>query len=251
MFDAIKRVISGEDVAEENLAPTEDGTNPEPNRSVDSGMVPSSGIEIETTQPAIVENDLDHGLASDNNKLTLPPSTNDDRSNHESYTPRSSLSDVSAGHNDDEIVESTPTGVTTQRFAKMVVDDDGMLDRSNAIPEQAAALFATRGNFPRNDSRVSNDSSSGSQRASSQNSSRDWGWFEDVHVSEQSSSPYLKRKDTTDDKNNKKKGKRGGSGGGGSISSSGLVPQVSEGTSSGGLTEIIQAGLDNGRFNAR
>lgn len=230
MFEAIKRVISGEDVGEENLIQISEATN----QDLTSDMPPtepSSGAEI-APQPALVENDMDHEF-SDNNELRLLPSNG--ILNSESYTPRSSLSDVSAGHKD----EIEDAGETAMTFTKMVVDDDGMLERSSAIPEQAAAMFA-RGNFPRNDSRVSNDSSLGSQRASSQNSSRDWGWFEDVHISEHQSSPYLKRKDTTDDKNNKKKGKKGGGG---------LVPQVSEGTSSGGLTEIIQAGLDNGRFN--
>ena len=48
-------------------------------------------------------------------------------------------------------------------------------------PASPSVGLRRNNNFQRMDS--TNDSSSGSQRASSQNSSRDWGWFEDVHQS--------------------------------------------------------------------
>ena len=224
MFEVIKRVISGEDVG--------DGMEDEARKEESGGNFQATGTISRTTaahysdSPALVENDHDMDLEEDV-KLTHIADVGVGN-----FTPRSSLSDVSAECEDGSEHERC------SELMKMMGDDD-MTNERNTIPEQHAATFEQGGNFPRNDSKVSNDSSSGSMRGSSQNSSRDWGWFEDVHASEQQLTPYLKRKDTTDDKNNKKKGKKG----------KGLVPHANEGPSSSeGLTEIMHSRLDNGKL---
>jgi hypothetical protein len=214
MFNVIKRVISGEDVGEGNEPSESAGED----RIMEDGATPPAANNL---QPALVENDAD---GSGHNRRTT-----DDAAD-----TGSSLSDVS----DTNIEEMDSDPNDNNNYIKMVVDDDGMLERSNAIPEQVAAMFP-RGQFPRHDSRASNDSSSGSHRASSQNSSRDWGWFEDVHGSENATSPYLKRKDATDDKHNSKKGKK-----------SGLVPQANVRPSSRSLNEILHSSLGNGRLTS-
>jgi hypothetical protein len=216
MFDVIKRVISGEDVGE-GKEPSESAGD---DRIMEDGATPSTATNL---QPALVENDADPDVSGHNRRTT------DDAAD-----TGSSLSDVS----DTNIEEMDSDPNDNNNYIKMVVDDDAMPERSNAIPEQVAAMFP-RGQFPRHDSRASNDSSSGSHRASSQNSSRDWGWFEDVHGSENAASPYLKRKDATEDKHNSKKGKK-----------SGLVPQANVRPSSRSLNEILHSSLGNGRLTS-
>lgn len=57
---------------------------------------------------------------------------------------------------------------------------DQSRDEMVVSPSEEQPLNIRQSNFGRRDSATL---SSGSQRASSQNSSRDWGWFEDVHQS--------------------------------------------------------------------
>jgi hypothetical protein len=50
-----------------------------------------------------------------------------------------------------------------------------------------------RNSLIRSDSAANDSSSAASQRQSSQNSSRDWGWFEDVHQSTDGLTPNEKK----------------------------------------------------------
>mmetsp|Transcript_26981 Transcript_26981/g.75887 ORF Transcript_26981/g.75887 Transcript_26981/m.75887 type:complete len:402 (-) Transcript_26981:3390-4595(-) len=104
-----------------------------------------------------------------------------------------------------------PTGASSLSTVSTHDDNGGhsMKDMTSIVGQDALQVVAdgnskavaSRVGFHRNDSRVSNDSSSESNRASSQTSSRDWGWFEDVHMSEHHhGSPFLKRKDQPNDK---------------------------------------------------
>jgi hypothetical protein len=233
MLGALRRVISGEDVAErahqEERYP-EDVTMPETPREMASNNNQSTAHHA--AGPAIVEND--HDMETMDEKFSSMEEIPDSKN---IYTPGSSLSDMSEGHQHEE---QDTTGGNQQ----MNIDDHMMHDRSSIIQEQAVATFV-RGKLSRHDSRAS-DSSGSVTRANSQTNSltgsRDWGWFEDVHVSEHLATPYLKRKETTEDKTNQKKGKKGralphGTGTG------------SEGTPSEGLREIVRSSsLDNGRL---
>lgn len=229
MLGTIIRVISGENVAErahEEEGFSEDVTMSETHREMSSNNNQSTAHHA--SGPAIVEND--HDMAVMDVKPSHMEAAPD--SNNNIYTPGSSLSDMSEGHpGGQQHDEQDTTGGNQQ----MNIDDDMMHDRSSMVPERAVATF-DRGKL----ARASSDSSSGSvTKANSQTGSRDWGWFEDVHVSEHLATPYLKRKEATEEKTNQKKGKKG----------SGLVHHGSEGTPSDGLREIVRSSsLNNGRL---
>jgi hypothetical protein len=181
----MQRVISGDDMYGDGLGSTERIVNPGAGET-DAMGTPPPNVE---TSPALVENDQEMDIDAD------------DADTH--FASASEISEMSDGLS---FHESEDRGGDYQMMEYLASQPMQMfqMNTSNVIPEQAVA------NFPRNDSKVSSDSSSTSMRGSSQNSSRDWGWFEDVHLSEHAISPHLKRKDTSDDKNNKKKGKKGG-----------------------------------------
>ena len=217
MLGAIKRVISGDNML--NLDPPEAATGGVVGESMnDNSGTPTSTV---SAPPALVENDqymdVDPGVT-----VTHIASTALD-------TPGSSISDLSDGHlaamhrwvDQEGDINMQNEGIFQPRIFPMRL--------SNSIPEQAAA------NFPRNDSIVSSSDSSesNSMRGGSQNSSRDWGWFEDVYTSDHNLTPQLKRKETSEnDKNNKKKGKKRSS----------LVPLGNDENSE----EIIHSILENG-----
>eukprot|EP00339_Tiarina_fusa_P005320 CAMPEP_0117057456 /NCGR_PEP_ID=MMETSP0472-20121206/39897_1 /TAXON_ID=693140 ORGANISM="Tiarina fusus, Strain LIS" /NCGR_SAMPLE_ID=MMETSP0472 /ASSEMBLY_ACC=CAM_ASM_000603 /LENGTH=514 /DNA_ID=CAMNT_0004774365 /DNA_START=182 /DNA_END=1726 /DNA_ORIENTATION=+ len=172
MLDVIKRVISGDDM---NVTSNEQQGEQQANNNVDSIGNTGSDSGLSTnfdTAPVLVENDMD--LDQDVGRVAHMAT---------SETPRSSLSDVSAAHD---------TGL----------DIDG--DENMEDQDQSARKEPERGTLTRNDSKMSSDSSN-SVRGGSQNSSRDWGWFEDVHASEHAQAPQSKRKATSD--KNSKKGK--------------------------------------------
>jgi hypothetical protein len=236
MLGAIRRVISGEDVAEKAC---------QEERFAEEVAMPETpqGMALNNNQstahhaagPALVEND--HDMEFMEEKLSH---LDDAAYSKNISTPGSSLSDMSESHPGHQHEEQDMTGGNQQ----MNIDDDMMHDRSNPSPERAVATFE-QGTLQRNHSTASDFSSGSMTRANSQttsqNGSRDWGWFEDVHVSETLATPYLKRKETTEDKTNQKKGKKG----------SGLAPHGSERTPSEGLREIVRSSsLDNGRLTS-
>ena len=227
MLGAIRRVISGEDVAQrprqEERFP-EDVAMPETPREMDLNN--NQSPVHDAGGPALVEND--HDMEAMDEKL---PHMEGDPHSKNISTPGSSLSDMSEARPGEQHEEQDMTGQQ-----QMTIDDDMMHDRSSINPEHAVATSFER--LSRRDSRAS-DSSGSFTRANSQTGSRDWGWFEDVHVSEHLATPYLKRKETTEDKTKQKKGKKG----------SGLVPHGIEGTPSEGLREIVRSSsLNNGRL---
>jgi hypothetical protein len=227
MFGAIKRVISGDDVAQQVHA-VYAGSN----EISDDNM---SG-ERETPQSQQPANTATH-----THDASAPPVlVESDPYDH--YDDMDE--DVHFKHINDDASGAFTTGseLTTDSQdaynTKMMLDDSDMIIdyTANLIPEPHSAMFDSE-NFPRNDSHSSTEEHS--NRASSQNSSRDWGWFEDVYNAENHSGIFLKRKDqTTEDKLDKKKGKTGG----------GLVPMVSSEGAHGAVTQIIRTNLKNGRL---
>ena len=190
MFSSIKRVISGDELNVERM----ESNNNNNNDNVDSQDISSTTLSQE-----------DEKVPTSSVEINTAALIENDMDIDNLDTPGSSLSDLSRRELETIQKEYRPT---------------------NDNPNQEKVIVSR---FPRNDSKQSSDSSSASMKASSQNSSRDWGWFEDV-VSEELGTPsQLKRKDAASSKTNKKKGKKGG-----------LVP--SEGTSSSddGLEAIIQ-----------
>lgn len=189
MFSSIKRVISGDELNVERM----ESNNNNNNDNVDSQDISSTTLSQE-----------DEKVPTSSVEINTAALIENDMDIDNLDTPGSSLSDLS------------------RRELETIQKEY----RPNNNPNQEKVIVSR---FPRNDSKQSSDSSSASMKASSQNSSRDWGWFEDV-VSEELGTPsQLKRKDAASSKTNKKKGKKGG-----------LVP--SEGTSSSddGLEAIIQ-----------
>jgi hypothetical protein len=157
MFDAIKRVISGDDVRFDDSGETGDVMESEQSTHQHDDSIRMSSEDI-CIYAALIENDMDVDVTGDT-----------------ANTPGSSLSDMSATRHGSEAIKA-----------------------SNSHEK-----------FTRRDSKMSNtDSSSASMKASSQTSSRDWGWFEDVHTAEHNAPS--KKKDKASSKSIKKKGKIGG-----------------------------------------
>lgn len=97
------------------------------------------------SQSAVVEPDFPMDISTDAPLEIIDPNQSD------KYASSSTLSDASE-RKDDTMMEDDEEETPAK-------EDSAVLNRMDSM----------------------NDSSSGSQRASSQNSSRDWGWFEDVH----------------------------------------------------------------------
>jgi hypothetical protein len=211
MDAAMKRIISGEDMNDDNRPLSMDAEEvDDPNSMTTAGAGPTS--------PALVENDMDIDM-------------NDVRHNIASMTdtPRSSVSDMSdVGGQDDNDVEhryEQDRHIYVSEAAKhpmhrRIIQDERIVNIGGAV------------NIPRNDSKVSSSDSSNSMRGSSQNSSRDWGWFEDVHASEHAnnSSPHqLHKRKSTDEKHKHKKHGKNRHGGGG-LGTVGLPNRDNNGT---------------------
>jgi hypothetical protein len=124
-----------------------------------------------------------------------------------SSTPRSSLSDMSdavaaaAGLQEemDDMVLQRNSDIRNMQI--MELQHVAMQQRHVDIHMQ---------NMPRNESKASNsnDTSSGSVKCtSSQNSSRDWGWFEEIHLTEHQT-PLKRNLDNTSDKDNPRKNRK-------------------------------------------
>jgi hypothetical protein len=228
MFGAIRRVISGEDIEEthkQDLSPDQfDALTPNafrvpaiPISRMQDSPSPAALIETEDINDKIICN---HERSNTNNN-TMDVDVHRDGDNS---TAGSSLSDVSTAkepsfpHHFSTIAGPQPMRMVVEEPPQPLIPPSGLA----SIPQSKLA---------RNDSRNSNDSYSSYGRQSSQNSSRDWGWFEDVHTTGldhpansggsgsalASASGNLKRgKDhsnfsSSNEENNKKKGKRGAS----------------------------------------
>jgi hypothetical protein len=239
MLGAIKRVISGGSMVEkaEEASPAAPAQHPN-----------TSSTPDQSNTPALVEHDQDVTMKDASVQDTEVHVTHIGNMVPGTLTPRSSLSDVSAA--DEEDVPNT----NNHNQSSSSSNNSSNPDASASSPQNDSRVDSAAGHqlqadprqqmharpqFPRNDSKNSNDGSSGafsfgSMRASSQNSSRDWGWFEDVHQSA-SDTPYLKRKDTADKSDGKKKGKK---------QEGGLVPVTGGGHSGASLREMVSS-MDN------
>eukprot|EP00934_Nitzschia_sp_Nitz4_P008206 Nitzschia sp. Nitz4//scaffold168_size48592//12954//14978//NITZ4_007047-RA/size48592-augustus-gene-0.19-mRNA-1//1//CDS//3329538312//8196//frame0 len=156
MLDVIRRVISGEMMSQM-------GEDENPNASNNS-------------------NDEDVGMVlDDEDPSTMTPSTNPGRpalveNDMEAETQRSSVSDMSGSHREEAGFPPSPSA--SRPVAKLPHQPTS----NNTNSSQGLASESPRGtkniHFGRSDSRMTERSWEGGSQASS----RDWGWFEDVHV---------------------------------------------------------------------
>lgn len=184
MIDAIKRVISGEDMQQQQQQQQQESS---PRYiQTDEGYDDTIGMQIDddsqnngntnnsscSPRPAVVENDMDMVDASDFHIASA------------SETPRSSLSDMSAAQRlsmDDETMDEA-MGVDRQEATSSKPPPGSSsavviktMHRSNQGQQALRNLDAYRN---------SDEGSSVGKTGGSQTSSRDWGWFEDVHASD-------------------------------------------------------------------
>jgi hypothetical protein len=181
MLGAVRRVISGENMDEEGPhqhQQLQTSVNNDPPNS-------NNNMNDVSTTFAIVENDDDN----DNNAMDID-NNNNNNINEDDNTVGSSISDVSLAKQNDrynnnmnDLVEVDPH----HRF--MVVMDDTTISKLplDPLPRSTAEVVpsitkpCSIRNLNRSDSRNSSDSYASSLgRQSSQNSSRDWGWFEET-----------------------------------------------------------------------
>jgi len=148
MEGGITRIISSDDmrkVAGYSAGQAEEqGTDEH-----DQGTGTPHSSHYEKRSPAVVENDMDIDVHC---------------------TPRSSVSDVSEAVRSDGRLEAGDTSM----------GDPRPLQRT-AVGQQAVVNVSGATSFPPQDTH-SIDSSSASMKGSSQNSSRDWGWYESPEV---------------------------------------------------------------------
>lgn len=153
-MEAIRRVISGEDMHGDSSTNNDDD-------DYDDGI----GMQIDDDEytpsqgPALVENDAaDFHIAS------------------ASETPRSSLSDMSAEQ------RLQPPFFEDETEAYADEDEDARVTQTIQPADSRQPTMSTLA--PKSADRLSDESSSVGKTGSSQTSSRDWGWFEDVHASD-------------------------------------------------------------------
>lgn len=164
MLTAIRRVISdSSDVGKSNKKAKTMNSQAGAAAATDTTSAPMEGVE--QTMP---------GGSPDSHVVEPDPRNNDPAPlrmvQPEHYGSNSSLSDGSE-HEEDEGLVPAITRHAPKRSPEA---------REQIVPRQIQRV--DRSVLNRMDS-AADGSSSGSQRASSQNSSRDWGWFEDVHQS--------------------------------------------------------------------
>lgn len=224
MFGAIQRVISGGDVASQ--VPTTEADR-ENSGIKKNDRIPTSSVDIRPS--ASIENDCSM------------------------HTPSSSLSDMSIPRREQETARTASPALSKSPAIShiipivasdamiMEVDDSVHLqerillqrqDRSQiSMQTQPQGQMYAPNNSPmfvRKDSRFSSDSSSATsiKAASSQNSSRDWGWFEDVHESQNNLSLSSNHRRKSNNNGNKKKARLVPSAEITSSSSEGLVESI-------------------------
>lgn len=176
MFGVIKRVISGEEV---NIDGNSRDFSHDDNNYNNDGALSNTRSDYPTSS----DDFLPAALIENDNYM---------------HTPRSSLSDMSAARRELENIDHATGTSATSTPNNNYNNDNNMMSRERMAPIM----------FVRKDSRASSDASSEAsmKAASSQNSSRDWGWFEDVHAGENQSQPN-KRKDNSFKKSSNKKEK--------------------------------------------
>eukprot|EP00429_Kryptoperidinium_foliaceum_P038916 CAMPEP_0176165842 /NCGR_PEP_ID=MMETSP0120_2-20121206/84820_1 /TAXON_ID=160619 /ORGANISM="Kryptoperidinium foliaceum, Strain CCMP 1326" /LENGTH=576 /DNA_ID=CAMNT_0017503373 /DNA_START=127 /DNA_END=1855 /DNA_ORIENTATION=- len=216
MMNAIQRVISGDDIMQDDQNTNQQlSTTQRQQQSEDVGMSlddDSSGNRPRAThmnsprgghQPHVVEQETNEnsGSAMDTTHFHIASAST-------SETPRSSLSDVSAaqGMNMEEDEEEDfeqdykntisssgpPEGAINSsgsrpRLNRTAINSSGSRPRLNRMdPGQQAMQHLASASRSRNTERQasSDESSSVGKTTNSQSSSRDWGWFEDVHASD-------------------------------------------------------------------
>mmetsp|Transcript_45256 Transcript_45256/g.109545 ORF Transcript_45256/g.109545 Transcript_45256/m.109545 type:complete len:580 (+) Transcript_45256:383-2122(+) len=251
MFGAIQRVISGGDVA--SHAPPGEA-------EAEAGSVSEMVSEIVTDRNENVnvnENENAYqGMPTSSVDIRPSASVENDCSMH---TPSSSLSDMSMGRREQEavrtasprvsisptishIIPTVASGTATPRQEKNLGEYQTQVLMQNhqaqghGIPMQTQMHTQMHTqmqsqNTPmliRKDSRVSSDSSSAAsmKAASSQNSSRDWGWFEDVHESQNTQTQNSQHRRKSSNSGNKKKARLVPSAEITSSSSEGLVESI-------------------------
>ena len=216
MFGAIQRVISGGDVASQGR-PRE--TQTDLNNEMTFDGMPTSSVDIRASTS--VENDCSM------------------------HTPSSSLSDMSMGRREQDTLNTDSPEISKSPTISHIIP---MVGASSPMQDDAEreAMMIHKGLIPmetqiqmpldsritpmliRKDSRVSSDSSSATsmKAASSQNSSRDWGWFEDVHESQNSQTQNSHHRRKSGSSGNKKKARLVPSAEMISSSSDGLVESI-------------------------
>lgn len=196
MLGAIRRVISGEDVrgGDENHSDGQQQRQ-QPSRGDDrptqSQMnAPPSPMDVDgsTDRPlsaVLVEPDHELGEYCENDApLEI---VERDRNASGTFTANSSLSDASEAGKDHQQVDVLMEDVLVDEESPTPLAGAGsgpqIYQHPPAQYQQRLQSSATNHRLQRMDSGVSDGSDSGSARGTtSQNSSRDWGWFEDVHV---------------------------------------------------------------------
>lgn len=177
MLDVIRRVISGEDIQEQGDSEDHDGVGMQIEESSSANQSPPFySASQQASQPAIVENDIEM-------------ETTDFRIERASETPRSSLSDMSAAQRLEDIMDEQHAMEDTHESmeADLSQADDAAPTHEMKRSDLGQEAMHELRNFGRSDSRMtdrSSETSSVGKTGSSQTSSRDWGWFEDVHTSE-------------------------------------------------------------------
>jgi hypothetical protein len=218
MMQAIKRVISGEDMQQDS-SPTSPSSNNNHQNHPDVVHTRSNsseddydddgddgeyelGMEIDDNgnthgntssnnssrpRPAVVENDMD---------MMEGASTGDFHIASLSETPRSSLSDMSAAQRvmDDDAMMDEDEDEDDDRPDEQEARKPPINSNSNSNSNQHKTMHRNNpgqqavrnlGNtMASNKDRNSDESSNAGKTGGSQTSSRDWGWFEDVHASD-------------------------------------------------------------------
>jgi hypothetical protein len=219
MFGAMQRVISGDNMdnqegEQQQQLPSPPGEN---NDVMDTTAttcniyVPSQSSTDSMPVPPSHSRNIDAAIVED------------DDMDVDNSTTGSSLSDVSAAKDhhhrhlnqqqhyeqQEDDGDFTMQRQYQEQNEKIIVDGHTDASKPPPVPTAGASSSPTGHNsnipvaFPlpslsrsrlsRTDSRNSTDSYSSYGRQSSQNSSRDWGWFEDVHVTDSANTPTMKR----------------------------------------------------------
>jgi len=201
-MNAIQRVISGDDIMQDDQNTNQQlSTTQRQQQSEDVGMSlddDSSGNRPRAThmnsprgghQPHVVEQETNEnsGSAMDTTHFHIASAST-------SETPRSSLSDVSAAQGmnmeedeEEDFEQDYKNTISSSGPPEGAINSSGSRPRLNRMdPGQQAMQHLASASRSRNTERQasSDESSSVGKTTNSQSSSRDWGWFEDVHASD-------------------------------------------------------------------
>ena len=168
MFSAIRRVISdSEDVGQSHKKAKTMMNSPEEEEAIPmQGVVQTQTVQAPSLGSHVVEPDLANSAAAAPLKMVHSTGTPDN------YGSNSSLSDGSE-HGSREGEEDALVPAITHPPPRKPEPKEKMPPTLQRVDRNILARMDS----------AADGSSSGSQRASSQTSSRDWGWFEDVHQS--------------------------------------------------------------------